>query len=100
MVRSMTGKQRDAFEESLQVKSKGKTTVSLQQFRAKLVSWTVVDADGKRVFSESDVAWLGEKSAASLTCVAEVASRLSGISENDAEEMIKNSEADQGESSG
>jgi len=100
-VRAMTGKQRDTFEESLQVRDKGgKVRTSIVQFRAKLVAWTVVDENGQRLFSVADVQALGEKSAAALTRVAEVASRLSSITADDAEEMIKNSESDQDASSG
>jgi hypothetical protein len=59
--------------------------------RAKLVARTVVDADGEPVFSQQDVAALGELSAAALDRVFEVASRLSGLNEKDLEEMAGNS---------
>lgn len=99
-IKSMTGRERDAFEESLVVRKGAKITNSLQQFRAKLVAMTAVDDEGKRLFTAADVEALGRKNAAALSRCSEVATRLSSISREDAEEMIKNSEADQGESSG
>ena len=60
--------------------------------RAKLVARSVVGDDGEPVFTQQDVAALGELSAAALDRVFEVASRLSGLSEADLEEMGKASE--------
>lgn len=99
-VQAMTGRQRDMFEESLQVRRGKKIETSIVQFRAKLVALCVVDENGQRIFSEADVQALGDKSAAALTRIAEVASRLSSITEADAEEMIKNSESGPTASSG
>jgi hypothetical protein len=100
LVRGLTGKERDDFENSIvEVKGK-KRSVNLAQYRAKLVALSVVDETGKRLFAHADVEWLGAKSAAALTRVAEVASRLSGLSEDDIEEMTKNSESDQSDDSG
>jgi hypothetical protein len=89
-VRALTGEERDAFEEG-QLQGKGKNrTVRLANIRAKLVSLCVVDADGKRLFSDADVAALGRKSAAALSAVFDVAARLSGLTEQDVEELAGN----------
>lgn len=99
-VKSLMGKERDALEASM-IEGKGKkANVNLSNLRAKLVAWSVVDEDGKRVFSEADIAALGAKSAAALNRVYEVAQRLSGITEEDVEELTKNSETAQSEDSG
>ncbi len=57
---------------------------------ARLVAASIVDEDDKRVFSQSDVKALGEKSAAALDRVMAVAMRLSGLTEEDAEELEGN----------
>ena len=90
LVRGLTGTERDAFEESV-LTGKGKQRdVSMQNVRAKLVSRCLVDEEGERLFSDADVRALGQKSAAALTRVFDVAQRLSGLSPDDVEELEKN----------
>lgn len=90
LVRGLTGAERDRFEESV-IEQRGKVTkVKLKDARARLVALSVVDEEGKRLFSDADVAVLTEKSAAALDRVYAVAARLSGISEEDMEELLKN----------
>jgi len=96
-VRALTGAERDAFEQSI-VEQRGKSTrVNMRNIRAKLVALTVVDGDGKRLFSDKDAELLGKKSAAALDRVFEVAQRLSGLSPEDMEELSGNSEEGQSE---
>ena len=72
-VRGLTGTERDAWEESI-LEQKGKNTkVKLKNARAKLVSLSVVDEEGNRIFSDGDVEALGKKSAAALDRIYEVA---------------------------
>lgn len=93
LVRGMTGAERDKFESSLMNdnmrgvnKEKG-----LANYRARLAAATLVDSDGKRLFrSDAEVKRLGEKNAQALTRIAEVASRLSGLSDSDVEELTGN----------
>lgn len=93
LVQGMTGAQRDEFEEAcLQGKGQNRQ-VNLRNLRAKLVVRSVVDGAGNRIFSDDDAAKLGNKSAAALSRVFEVAQRLSGITKEDVEELAKNSEA-------
>jgi hypothetical protein len=89
-VRGLSGTERDQFEASMLVKRGRHRDVTLINARAKLVSLAVIDESGERVFSDSDVAELGHKSAAALTRVYEVASRLSGLSEADVDELEGN----------
>lgn len=94
-VRSLTGKERDDFESScVEIKGKRRET-NLSNIRAKLVSLTTVDSEGKRLFSESDVAELGSKNAGALDAIFSVAQRLSGLSEKDVNDLAKNSHPDQ-----
>ena len=90
LVRGLTGTERDALEASM-IDKKGKTTeVRLQNLRAKLVSMSVVDEHGNRVFSAEDVEALGKKAAVALERVFEVARRLSGLTSEDVDEITKN----------
>lgn len=98
-VKSLSGIERDRFEDSI-FQQKGKQLVrNFKNFRAKLVSLTVVDGEGKRMFTEKDVDVLGNKSAAALDKVFSVAQRLSGLTKEDVDELTKNSETVQSEES-
>lgn len=98
-VRALTGAERDAFEQSI-VEQRGKSTrMNLRNIRAKLVSLAVIDGNGNRIFSDDDVKWLGNKSAAALDRIFEVAQRLSGLRDEDVDELAKNSESDQSDGS-
>jgi hypothetical protein len=99
LVRGLNGAERDRFEGSILDQSGKKTKVNMQNARARLVQMSTVDEDGKLIFSAADVLALGSKNAAALDRIFDVASRLSGISEDDMEELVKNSEAILSESS-
>ena len=90
-VRGLTGTQRDRFEQSIVIQQGKKSRMNMDNIRAKLCAMTMVDEDGGRLFSDRDTEELGAKSAAALDRVFAVAQRLSGISEDDLEELEKNS---------
>ena len=98
-VRTLTGTERDAFEASV-VEQRGKSfKVNRHNFRAKLVSLTVVDDEGNRIFTDADVKLLGQKSASAIDKIFGVAQKLSGLDDDDVDELIKNSEDDLSEDS-
>jgi len=74
MVRTMTGADRDAFEASL-IGKEGR----MENVRARLVSLTLCDAAGARLFTDAEVETLGNKSARALDRVFTVAQRINGI---------------------
>lgn len=88
MVRTMTGKDRDELETSI-VSDPNKR--DLTNLRAKIVAFSVVGEDGKRLFTSEDVLALGEKNARALDRIFGVAQRLSGFTQRDVEELTKNS---------
>lgn len=98
-VRGLTGAERDGFEASVVERQGKQTKLNMANIRARMVALTVVDADGKRLFSDADVAALGRKSGVALNRVFEVAQRLSGITEADMTELEKNSDSGQSEDS-
>lgn len=89
-VRELTAAERDLWEGAL-VELKGKTAkVTFDNARASLGAATIVDAEGKKLFTIQDVEALGQLSGAALNRVYEVAARLSGITEEDVEELVGN----------
>lgn len=99
LVRGLTGRQRDEFETSL-IERRGKRSVpNTDNMRAKLVAWCVVDEDGQRLFTNADAAALGDRSAAALDRVYKVAARLSGITDEDLEELAEDFGSPSGDSS-
>lgn len=99
-VKTLSGIERDSLEQSMMEGKGGNQKVNMANFRAKLCGRTIVDEDGKRLFSEMDMADLGRKSGAALQRVFNVASRLSGFSSSDIDELTKNLESSQSEDSG
>jgi len=98
-VRSLNGRARDRFESS-RFKLKGdKVEMIHDNTRAVLLSLSLCDEAGTLLFSEADVAALGEKNAAAMDRCFEVAQRLSGLRNKDVEEKLKNSAAVQTDSS-
>ena len=73
--------------------------VDLKNVRAKLVARSVVDESGARVFDDADVLKLSDKSAAGLQRVFEVAQRLSGLSDEDVDELVKPTDDNENEGS-
>lgn len=93
LVKGMTGTERDRFEGAML--NDGMNGVNkekaMEQYRARLAAACLVDASGKRLFrSPAEVKRLSEKSGQALTRVVEVASRLSGLSDEDVEELTGN----------
>lgn len=97
-VRSMTGKERDEFEESILVDKKERTSrggtrltrqASLHNFRAKLAARVTYDADGNRLFSDQDASKLGEKNSGALQRIVAKAQELSGMTDEDVEDLVE-----------
>ncbi len=91
-VRGLTGRERDEFEEKVFLNKEGdERQQRFKNFRAELVSRTVVDDKNKRLFNTSDIEKLGNKSARELSKLFEVAQRLSGLGKEDIDDLTKNS---------
>jgi hypothetical protein len=72
-VRAMSGTERDRFEE---VWRNGGLS-----FRSAVVCFTVCDQYSKRLFAESDMAAIGEKSSVAMDRILAAAVRMNGIGE-------------------
>jgi hypothetical protein len=94
-VRTMTGEERDAFEQS-QMEKRGKDEKqNLVGIRARLAVICACDKDGNAIFGESDIPALSKKSAKALNRIFNKASALNGFTGEDVEELAKNSESGQ-----
>lgn len=99
LVRGLTGDERDAFEASILVRKGRRRETDLTHLRAKLVVRACVDERGERIFKDDDAPRLARKSAAAIERIYDVAARLSGLGDDDMEELAKNSGSGQGDSS-
>lgn len=101
MVRAMTGVDRDAFDASMvKFGPDGKGVTDLSNMRVKLLSRTIVDEAGNRIFTDADMEALGRKSAAALERVYQVAQRLNLVGAAGTEAAAKNSASGQSSDSG
>ncbi len=106
-VREMTGHEKDVWEQSMLKqkpsgnKNKGvEYETTLEDFRAKLAVVTVCDAEGNLLFKPEDAKVLNKMmSATNMERIVTAAQKLNAISEQEKEEILKNSEADQTDSS-
>ncbi len=90
-IKGLTSGERDAFEKSL-IKGKGKNQeMSTDNVRAKLLALTIVDSDGRPIFTAADIDALSKKAAVAASRVYNEAATLAGISDADVEELAKNS---------
>lgn len=101
-VRQMTGRERDNFEQSMlrKVRKPGSNVVeyepSIKDFRAKLAVNTLCDETGECLLKPEDYDSLSRNmSAFRLEKIINVAQRLNKITDEDKEEILKNSEGDQ-----
>lgn len=92
MVRGMTAKQRNEFDKQFQTRAGKTNRATMEQIRQRLVVWACVDEAGDPLFTEGDVAAIGNQSAAVVERIVNVAQRLCGMSDSDIEGMAKNSE--------
>lgn len=86
IIRTLTGTERDQFEESILSGNKR----DFKGVRAKLVALSIIGENGERLFTFEEAKLLGEKSARALDRVFGVAQRLSGFTNKDVEELAEN----------
>lgn len=99
IVQGLTGAQRDSLEGKMTVIRGNKREINSRNFRARLAQMTIVDDNGTRLFEETDIDRLGREPSVVLSRIFDVAARLSGITEADAEEIEGNFETDQNDDS-
>lgn len=88
IIKAMNGTERDAFEAA--VRPKG--VVDLTNYRSKLLVRVLVTETGTRIFRDVDAGTLGKRSAKVIDRLFDIASRLSALNEEAAEDAEGNSE--------
>ncbi len=88
-IRTMTAKERDDFEQMI---FGGDKKGRMENVRASLVALTAIDEDGNRLFTTKDVKALSQKSGAAMSQVFNEAQRLNRMTNEDVEEIAKNSD--------
>ncbi len=86
-VKGLTLAEKDEWTDS--IVTDGEATI--EGATAKLCGLCMRDKDGARLFDDSDIPLLQAKSAAAMERVFKVAQRLSGLSQEDLKETVKNS---------
>ncbi len=89
-VRALTALEKDSFDKTTFMDAEEGENMNWEGMRARLVSLTVVNDKGERLFTSEDVVELGKKSAIVMDKVFAVAQRLSGFSKKEVEEIEKN----------
>ena len=96
-VKQMTGRERDIFEQSLVKENKNEKDEitydrSITDFRAKLAVMCICDQTGEKLLEPSDYETLSQNmSAARLEKIVNEAQKINKISEEDKENLVKNS---------
>ena len=85
-IRAMTGAERDDFRTAIE----GTETSLVGKFEAPLLALTLVDEEGKRLFTIDDVEALRAKSAKVLDRLTQIAMRVNGMTVEAQEEATKN----------
>lgn len=100
-LRSITASERGQIEAAAASfrESKGKDASFARTFTVKIVAMSLCDENGARLFSDDEVAHLGQKNARVIARLAERAQHLSGFSKEDLDELEKNSSGAQPEGS-
>lgn len=94
-IRGLQGDERDAYEGKSLKRGKGGTReVEIKGLRARLIAACAINEDGSPLFNLGDVMRLGQKSAVPLERLFKVAQRLSGMSDEDVEELVEDFDGD------
>ncbi len=96
LIKSLTGKERDAFEASL-IQGVGRAQrIDMQNVRAKFCSLIMVDPVTKeRMFTKAEIDVLAGKSSAALDRVYQAGMDLSKFTKEDVEELVGKSDSGQ-----
>jgi hypothetical protein len=90
-VKAWTAKERSQFETSFRTRSGKPRPDRLREMYERLVIDTLIDDDGRPVFTLDDLPRLKEMDSALIHCIATAAAELNHIDDDDLEEMAKNS---------
>ena len=87
--RTLTGAERDEWESAFVNQDK----IDIRGLKSRLVQLTTMNGDGQQMFTKADLQKINGKSASVIDRIFQVSQRLSGLTKEDAEEMVENSDA-------
>lgn len=87
---AMSGTEKDEFEQSFIAKQGKETRPDMRYIRAKTFIAGVRDAEGNKMFSDTDIHTVGELDAKDLDRVLKKFQELNSFSDDDLEELAKN----------
>lgn len=88
-LRSIKGRQRDEYEQSLIIDRGGSRQMNLRNARAKLIVLCAVDEQGRLLFTPDDLGALGRKNAKPLDRLFDACRKLAGLSEDDVDKLTE-----------
>lgn len=88
-LRSITGTQRDAYEQSLMQGNGADRKMNLRNARVKLIVLCAVDETGRPLFTAEDVSSLGRKNAAPIDRLFDAARKLAGMTSEDVDKLTE-----------
>ena len=91
-VKGMTAAERSKFERTFQTPDGKSNKRRTLQVRERLCIASCVDENGAVLFTQDDIDALGRQSGSVIERIVNVAQRLCGMSDQDVEDMAKNSE--------
>ncbi len=90
-IRTMTGTDRDAYEESnLEKNAEGKMKFTMANISARLVARCLVDAAGARIVPDDKIGALGQKSGKVISRLFRIAQQVNGLDHQSVESAAKN----------
>jgi hypothetical protein len=93
-VKGMTAGQRDQLEAAMLDKKAQPQPARLAEFRTRMFILCACHETGAPIFTAADIRAVQGKSVAGINRVLDVARRLSGMTDEDVEELVGNSESD------
>lgn len=89
-LRSITGAQRDAYEQSMVEQKGNDRKVNVRNARAKLIVLCAVDEAGRPLFTSEDLGRLGRKNAKPIDRLFDACQTLTGLSDSDVDTLTEN----------
>ena len=90
-LKSMSGKERDAFESKCLTRNKGGKIFNVDGLKALLITCVVMNPDNDELmFTSDDIENLNKKSAKVINQLFEVASEMNGLGKEAVDELVKN----------
>lgn len=86
-IRSLSAGEFDRYQKSIINQKGNNRTVNLENVRTKLCVLCMVDDKGNQLFSEGDIGALSRKSSKPVDRIFEAAQRLTGMTDEDVEEL-------------